>query len=188
MPHSASCPRCHRIVVVGLAIALLAQPASQALAQERPPAKKAEPKQEAPQSTGEASQPGWRVQCDGSGPSLDCKVSQTIVIRRTGQLLLSVVVRKPPKPEGPALMLHLPHGLFLPAGASLQFDKARSEVLQVQTCDQRGCYAGIALTKDKLTALTKAEKLEVAIQDLNKQPIAVSLSLLGFGEAYQKLP
>ena len=85
-------------------------------------------------------------------------------------------------------MLHLPHGLFLPAGTTFQIDKGKVESLAIQTCDAKGCYAGAPVTKDMLATLQKAEKLIVTFQNLQKQTITVPMPLAGFGEAYQKLP
>ena len=132
--------------------------------------------------------PVWLVQCDGSGAALECRTSQTILLQQTGQLLISAVVRKPPKGEGPALMLHLPHGLFLPAGATLQVDTAKPVQIAIQTCDQKGCYAGVPLAKELLAGMQKAEKLIVTFQDLQKQTITVPMPLAGFTDAFQKMP
>ena len=85
-------------------------------------------------------------------------------------------------------MLHLPHGLFLPAGITVQIDQGKVENLVVQTCDDKGCYAGAPIAKDMLATMQKAEKLIVTFQDLQKQTITVPMPLAGFAEAYQKLP
>jgi invasion protein IalB len=61
------------------------------------------------------------------------------------------------------------HALFLAAGTTIQIDQGKLESLQVQTCDDRGCYAGAPVTKDMLAILQKAEKLTVTFQDLKKQ-------------------
>ena len=132
--------------------------------------------------------PAWRVQCDGAGQALDCRLSQTLVVQQTGQRLLAVVVRRPSKAELPALMINLPHGLFLPAGVTLQLDTAKPETLPVQTCDAQGCYAGTTVTTDMLAALQKSQQLSVVVQDLKKQPITVTITMAGFAAAYQQLP
>ena len=80
------------------------------------------------------------------------------------------------------------HGLFLAAGTTIQIDQGKLESLQVQTSDDKGCYAGAPVTKDMLAILQKAEKLIVTFQDLKKQTITVPMPLAGFAEAYQKLP
>ena len=106
----------------------------------------------------------------------------------TGQLLISVIVRRPSKTENPRLLLHLPHGIFLPAGVSLQIDKGKPEMQPVQTCDARGCYVGMAVSKELLAAISNGETMVVVIQDLQKRPIPVSLPLKGFAEVFRKLP
>ena len=41
----------------------------------------------------------------------------------------------------PIALVQLPLGLNLPAGAKLQVDDGKTADLQIQTCEQRGCYA-----------------------------------------------
>jgi invasion protein IalB len=165
------------------ALALIAISNPETRAQQPAPATAPPPKPEA-----QTQPPTWRVACDNSGKDFDCRVSQTIFLQKTGQRLLSVVVHRASKAEDPALMLHLPHGLFLPAGTTIQIDQGKLENLVIQTCDDKGCYAGAPVTKDILSALQKAEKLNVTFQDLQKQTITVPMPLAGFAEAYQKLP
>jgi invasion protein IalB len=112
---------------------------------------------------------------------------QTIVLAETRQLLLSVAVSKPEGDKGAAMLLHLPLGLFNPAGATMGIDDAAPEALQIQTCDNQGCYAGAALTPDKLAAMSKGTKLNVTFQDLKKQKIVVPVPLKGFEAAFKKL-
>jgi invasion protein IalB len=144
--------------------------------------------QSAAQQQTPAPQSGWVVPCDGQAGALDCRVSQTLVVKETGQLLISVIVRRPSKTENPTLLLQLPHGIFLPAGISLQIDKGKPEVQPVQTCDARGCYVGMAVSKELFAALSNGETMLVVVQDLQKHPITISLPLKGFAEAFRKLP
>lgn len=130
----------------------------------------------------------WLVRCDNTGQELECRLSQTIVVQKTGQRLLSVVVRKPPKGQGTALMLHLPFGLHFPSGITVQVDAGKPETLAVQTCDEKGCYAGAPIGVDRLTAMQKGEKLIVGFKDLKQQAMTVPVPLAGFAEAYQKAP
>ena len=85
------------------------------------------------------------------------------------------------------MLLHLPLGLFNPAGATMGIDETAPETLQIQTCDNQGCYAGAALTPEKLAAMSKGTKLNVTVQDLKKQKIVVPVPLKGFEAAFKKL-
>ena len=153
-------------------------------------AQQAKPKDKAPAPSKEASPKAdaWLMRCDNAGKEFECSLSQTILLQKTGQRLLSVVVRKPPKGEGTALMLHLPYGLHFPSGITVRVDAGKVETLQVQTCDEKGCYAGAPIAADRLSAMQSGEKLVVGFKDLKQQSINVPVPLAGFAEAYKKAP
>jgi invasion protein IalB len=150
-------------------------------------APQAKPPMEKSENPGKQRPPGWTVQCANRGASLECKANQTIVTAKTRQVLLAVSVSKPAGGQDLAMLVQLPHGLFNPAGVTVGVDGAVPETLQIQTCDAKGCYAGLAVTADKLAAMSKGTKLNVTFQDLKKQPITVPVSLNGLGEAVKKL-
>jgi len=130
---------------------------------------------------------GWVLNCATPQKKLRCKVSQSVVLGKTGQLLISVTVRKPEKSKPPAMMIHLPHGLYLPAGVSVAFDKGKTEKIPVQTSDAKGAYAGLPLTGNHLKALQTGKTLTITFQNLKKKNIVVPLPLNGFSESFKKL-
>lgn len=131
--------------------------------------------------------PGWSVNCVNAGKGLVCKAVQKVVLAKNRRLLLSVSVSKPAGRKNAAMLLQVPLGLFNPAGVTVAIDKAKPEILRIQTCDRKGCYAGTALTPEKLGAMTKGQKLNVIFQDLKKKKITVAVPLKGFEQAYKKL-
>lgn len=141
-----------------------------------------------PTQSGPANGKGsWEVQC-AEGPSGPvCKASQTLVVAETRQLLLAVSVSKAAADKNSAMLVHLPHGLFPPAGITVGVDGAAAEKLVIQTCDVQGCYAGAGLAPDKIESISKGTKLKVSFEDLQKQKIVVQLPLKGFEAAYKKL-
>ena len=50
-------------------------------------------------------------------------------------------IRVPADTRAPVALVQLPLGLNLPAGAKLQVDDGKTSDLQIQTCEERGCYA-----------------------------------------------
>lgn len=162
-----------------LAAALLIASAPPSSAQTTQP-KKAAPEQKKPQ-------PAWTVHCANPGNGLKCKAMQTLTLRKTGQQLLQVVISRNPDGKSGVIQLNLPHGMYFPAGVTLQIDKEKPKVLAVQTCDARGCYAGIALPPADLSAMQKGATLAVTFQNLQKKPIKLGVSLNGFTAAYAKL-
>jgi invasion protein IalB len=151
----------------------------------------AAPAKASPQETGALparnEAPGWAVQCANPGKGLSCRASQTIVVAKSRKLLAQVSVSKPEAGKDAAMMLHLPLGLYNPAGVTLTVDDQKPEVLPIQTCDAKGCYAGTAVTADRLSSMSKGTKLNIAVQDLNKKQITIPVPLKGFEDAFKKL-
>ncbi len=134
-----------------------------------------------------AAPPGWAVDCADGGAGLACKATQSIVMAKTHQLLLSISINKAAADRKSPMLLQLPHGLFLPAGVTVAVDGAPPIKLEIQTCDVSGCYAGSGLESDTIAAISKGSNLNVVFEDLKKQKITVPVPLAGFDAAYKKL-
>ncbi len=133
--------------------------------------------------------PAWRSRCaSASRQSVpECAIEQTAVLDKTGQMLASVSVRLPPAGGQPVMMVHVPVGLFLPAGISVRIDEQAPLQLVVQTCDLRGCYAGSPVSAEMLKAMKAGKRLAVGFQSLSKQAVTVPLTLAQFAESYQRI-
>jgi len=84
-------------------------------------------------------------------------------------------------------MVQLPLGLNLPGGAKLQVDDGKTAELQIQTCENRGCYAAVPISPDLLTALRSGKQLKVSFQNLSKETITIPMPLTDFATAYDKI-
>ena len=140
-----------------------------------------------PGKTTAATKQGWTVNCANSGKGLQCKAVQTLLLRKSRQLLLSVTVLKPDGGNTHSMLIHLPHGLFLPAGVAVQVDSQAAHKLTIQTCDVKGCYAGLPISPKQLSMMAKGKRLIISFQNIKKQKVAVPLPLSGFAEAIRKL-
>jgi len=163
-----------------LAIAVIAGTWAGALAQEAAPKGGA---------TEEPSPPPWSSQCTApsrDGP-LDCMVEQRAVITETGQLLILVTVRVPADTGKPVLTVRAPLSILLPADVTVDVDGQNAVKLDYQTCDNQGCYAFVPIDDGMLQAMFKGLKLNVTIQNLNKQQLTVPMSLVGFTEVYGRV-
>jgi len=131
----------------------------------------------------------WISRCSSEGRSatLDCVVEQNAVVTQTGQLLLAVTVRVPADTRQPVMMIHGPVGLFLPAGMSIQIDAGKPQQISLQTCDQRGCYAGMQMPADMIAAMKAGKRFAVSFQNMAKEDISVPFSLESFAQAYQRI-
>jgi invasion protein IalB len=131
----------------------------------------------------------WTARCSSEGrtATLDCVVEQSAVMTQTGQLLLAITVRVPADTRRPVMMIHGPVGLFLPAGMSIQIDTAKPQQIALQTCDQRGCYAGMQVPAEMIAAMKSGKRFAVSFQNMAKENISVPFSLENFADAYRRI-
>jgi invasion protein IalB len=133
--------------------------------------------------------PGWVARCSSASREapLECAIEETAVLSKTGQLIILVNIRVPSDTHTPIALVQLPLGLNLPAGAKFQVDDGKLVDLQVQTCENRGCYASIPIAPDVLTALKSGKQLKVSFQNLGKETISIPMPLADFAAAYDKI-
>ena len=136
-----------------------------------------------------APQPGWAARCTSASRDapLECAIEQTAVLTKTGQLIVLVNIRVPSDTHAPVALVQLPLGLNLPAGAKLQVDDGKTIDLQIQTCENRGCYASTPIAPDLLAALKSGKQLKVSFQNLGKETITIPMPLTDFAAAYDKI-
>ena len=182
---------------VNLAIvaALAALAATQvSYAQQTPKAKAQPPAQATPTPSPSAAtpapaQPGWAARCSSASRDtpLECAMEQNAVLSKTGQLVVLVNIRVPGDTRAPIVLVQLPLGLNLQAGAKFQVDDGKSVDLPVQTCENRGCYASVPLSPEMVNALRSGKQLKIIFQDLAKETIAIPMPLADFAAAYDKI-
>jgi invasion protein IalB len=136
-----------------------------------------------------APPPGWAARCTSASREapLECAIEQTAVMSKTGQLVVLVNIRVPSDTHAPVLLLQLPLGLNLPAGAKVQVDDRKVTDLQIQTCESRGCYASTPVAADLLAALKSGKQMKVAFQTMNKETVTIPMPLGDFAAAYDKI-
>ena len=120
-------------------------------------------------------------------PNTDCQVSQIMTLKETGQRILMVVVKKESKTSFPHVLLALPHKIYLPAGIIVQVDAEVPVEMDIETCDERACYASVIVAKPFLGAMQAGTAMHVTFQNLLRKPVTVSVPLKGFTEGYDKL-
>jgi invasion protein IalB len=133
--------------------------------------------------------PGWVARCASAGREapLECAVEETAVLTKTGQLIVLVNIRVASDTRQPIALVQLPLGLNLPVGAKLQVDDGKTFDLQIQTCENRGCYANLPIAPDMLAALRTGKQLKVSFQNLGKETITIPMPLTDFAAAYDKI-
>ena len=133
----------------------------------------------------------WRVECTGDGKMLDCRAVQQLFQRIPNQgdrLLVAVLVRRPADPKAPAQMtIQLPLGLNLTEAVQSRSTAAPAERQPIQTCTNIGCFVSMAVNDKLLAAMRTGKELKITVQDPDKKPVEMSLPLLGFGLAFDKV-
>jgi invasion protein IalB len=132
----------------------------------------------------------WVVNCASGANSTDlqCQLSQNLTETKSGQRVLTVTIRKQDgDASGLAMLLALPHGLFLPAGASYQIDSGAKATAPIQTSDQNGAYAAVPLTAAILAAMKVGTHLNIGMESVTRKPVTIPVSLAGFTAAIDKL-
>jgi len=154
-------------------------------------AQTAQQKQPAPGGAA-VKQPGpppiWVVNCTDNGGELDCRAGQQVFVKTTGQRLLSVAVRVPPDTKKPVLLVQVPLGVYLPAGASLQIGKDKAMTLPFTACGSAGCVAEYAIKDAEIAAMSNGSALTISVQNQSKKPaFTITVPVTGFAEAYAKI-
>jgi invasion protein IalB len=153
------------------------------------PVAQATPAPAAPPTEAAPAPPGWVARCASAsrGAPLECAVEQTAVLTKTGQLIVLINIRVPGDTHAPVAVIQLPLGLNLPAGAKLGVDDGKTVDLQIQTCEQRGCYVNTPIAPDMLAAMKTGKLLKISFQNLSKEVIAIPMPLTDFAAAYEKI-
>ncbi len=180
---------CAAILAVGAIGLSHAQQAAKPKAAPSAPAATPATPQVDPAPATPAASAGWAARCTSMSRSapLECAMEQTAVLSKTGQLIVLVNIRMPADTRAPVALVQLPLGLNLPGGAKLQVDDGNATDLQIQTCENRGCYAGSPIAPDLLAALRSGKQLKVSFQNLSKETITIPIPLADFAAAYDKI-
>jgi invasion protein IalB len=155
-------------------------------AQATPPAA---PQQAEPAPANTPPPLGWVARCTSVSREAppECAMEETAVLTKTGQLVILVNLRIASDTRTPVILVQLPLGLNLPAGIKLQVDEGKTIEMQIQTCENRGCYASMPVPSDLLAALKSGKQLKVSFQNLGKETIAIPMPLTDFPAAYDKI-
>ena len=187
-----------RLVVLAAAVLLstgaaYAQQAAKKNAAPPAPAAQPAPAPTQPQAQADgaaaAQQAGWIARCTSVSRDapLECAIEQNAVLTKTGQTIVLINIRIAPDTRTPVALLQLPLGLNLPVGAKLQVDEGKAVDLQIQTCENRGCYASTPIAPDLLASLKSGKQLKVSFQNMAKETIAIPMPLNDFAAAYDKI-
>jgi invasion protein IalB len=94
----------------------------------------------------------------------------------------------PADTKKPVLLMQLPLGVYLPAGATLQIGKDEAKTLPFTSCARGGCIAEYAITDAELAAIAKGADITISAQGgVSRKPFTLTVPALGFAAAYAKI-
>jgi len=131
----------------------------------------------------------WAIQCgeDQTSGKKFCRMQQSLRYKKTGQRLLAVIIQPQAVEPKLAILLSLPHGLYLPAGTAFKIDDGEENRMLIETCDAEGCYASGGISEKMVAIMKKGEKMLIGFQASNKKPITIPITLKGFTAAFDKI-
>lgn len=130
----------------------------------------------------------WQVNCrivtvEDAGQK-QCAVTQRQV-NQQGQNVLAVEFGS--SGDGLSGVLVLPFGLAVTEPVTLSVDEAEATAVPFSTCVPAGCIVPLELTEDQRTAFRSGTTLAITAQGLDRAPVALSVSLAGFGSATDRV-
>lgn len=128
---------------------------------------------------------GWIGGCTGQRQTLDCSLANRVSVVANGQIISVATIRLPADTRRPVMLIQVPLGIYIPADVTLAIDNsATTQVLEVQTCDGAGCYAGFEVPAEFIAAMQLGGVFSIQFQALDRSAIAIPISLTGFTAAY----
>ena len=132
----------------------------------------------------------WRTECETTPDKQEkCFVSQTQTAEKGGKQLIKVSVGYMGPKNEPTMVVILPLGISLQAGAAYKADNGEQTKLNMQSCVAEGCIAGAKLSAQELKAITEGKSLFFGVMPGfgSDKTVSIPVSLKGFKTAFDTL-
>jgi invasion protein IalB len=127
----------------------------------------------------------WSVNCAGTTAGLDCRAVQSVRMTASGKVTIALHIV--PETKKPVLLVLLPLGFYLPAGASIKFGDHPAKALPLNNCDPAGCLAEYQITEAEIGDMLKGQRVVLTVRGPDKKLISAQVPLSGFPAAYAKI-
>lgn len=167
------------ILATAIVAALPIRPAQAQTAAPKTPAAAVSPKATT------ATYDDWLLRCEAQPDAAKvCEVVQGIQSQQG--LIAQIVVGRIAKTDPFSLIVQLPAGVWLPAGAAIEFgDKTAPLPLAYSRC-QQSCFADLVLKPEQVEALkTSKAPVSLVFEDGARNRIQLPISLNGFAPALE---
>jgi invasion protein IalB len=136
----------------------------------------------------------WTVVCAGTQEDPDanvCQIIQDIRVQQENadapQTIMRVRIGYDEEQQIAAAMFQMPLGLLLTQGMLLQVDETDALRIPIQTCTQQGCRTVVPLDATQQSLFRSGTQLKIGLVSYRGQPIAMGVSLIGFGAGLDAL-
>jgi invasion protein IalB len=169
-------------LIAGAAAALVTLSTGVALAQTQPaPAQSTAPNaQQAPQLPA-FDQPPWTKICSKQDSKELCRTVRDLLLPTTQWTMTAQISQD--KGGKDTLTVIIPGGVVLPLGARVLIDGQTLDTAKDRICYGPSCVADMPLSDANLATIKKGKKLTVQALTFQGQPVALDMSLDGFGKA-----
>lgn len=130
----------------------------------------------------------WIFQCQAEGVDapLQCQMTQELFASDTKQRVVVLSVASNGA-GGFELTLALPHGPLLPPGLALKVDDQEAVTVPIESSNQAGIFARVALEGEFGAAVKKGRQLSIGVTNRLGKLVEVPVSLAGFSAALKRL-
>ena len=132
----------------------------------------------------------WAQRCEKSADNKEsCFIFQSVTRKETSQLILNVRIGYGQKTgDQPLMILTVPTGVLLPAGAAFMMEGIEPVKLKYLTCTAQACVTmAQPLPAETVDGMKKKVEASVRIADPNQQVVGMPVSLKGFTKALASL-
>jgi invasion protein IalB len=133
----------------------------------------------------------WTVQCanttQGEQKTRTCQMSLELIQQESRQRVMLFAINSAKSPFSAKATLVLPFGLLLSDGVRIEMEEKEVARGTFRTCLPAGCISEMELGDDLVEQMRTGEKLTVVVTANNGQATRMDVSLVGFGNAYQRL-
>lgn len=133
--------------------------------------------------------PAWAAGCQAASRTapLNCGMEQRLGVQQTGQLIAAMGIQVPATTRKPTMILQLPLGMNLSQGATLQIDANPALKIPIQSCDQSGCVAVMAIPDATLAQMMTAKAMNLTVMNAANKPIKVPFTMTGFATTFNAI-